>query len=522
MRRRVVMLGVLALVILAAVVTLALSRPKDESSRRVEGWVAQQLKIVARRYIEPEIDFDAISYVKPTGIKLTNFRMTASDTEGLKHDVITAAEATIELAGIPRLGQPVVIRQLRLIDPTVRLIALSEYERRFVGFSQLIKPVVDSTTDDGASFELRRVSWTNGRLLYNPRIQGTTPLILDQINSDLVLTDSGEGLLTIDLEINRDAVVEMVLKGVLDLKGVALREANLTLGLSLDRHDRSLLPPQLQVLLDRFGIEGELNLRASGDVPLLRTVDSELAIHATLTSGRAIIAGIQPTIDRLDLGARVDRGTIWVDQLVATAIGGSVDFAGSLRMDSDDLTASGRLTLIDLDLSQLESMTSLDDRLAGVVAGRLVLVEAPVARLRQPGSTLPASWGSGMLELTDVRALRVPVLSSVVDQLTSLMTLSAGDPRSLAGISMNFELTDAGVAFRSMEYSSPLIAGRGSGTMGLDGGLDLRINAGPLERVQGELGAIGRAMGSVTDRIGGYRVTGTVREPEVRPMLFGQ
>jgi hypothetical protein len=277
----------------------------------------------------------------------------------------------------------------------------------------------------------------------------------------------------------------------------------------------------LQVLLDRLGIEGELNLRASGDVPLLRTVDSQLTIHATLTDGRATIAGIQPTIDRLDLGARVDRGTIWVDQLLATAIGGSVDFAGNLRMDSDDLTVSGRLTLMDLDLSQLEPMTSPDNRLSGAVAGRLVLVEAPMARLRQPGSTLPDSWGNGTLELTDVRALRVPVLSSVVDQLTRLMTLS-GDPQSLAGMSTNFDLTDAGVAFRSIEYTSPLIAGRGSGTMGLDGALDLRINAGPLERVQRELGAIGRAMGSVTDRIGGYRVTGTVREPEVRPMLFGQ
>jgi hypothetical protein len=511
----------LGLVSLAVLLTFVLFRPRSGSPRGVEVWLGQAIRGIAGWYLEPEIQFDAISYVAPTGVKLTNFRLTAPDAAGVRHDFVTAVEASIELGRLPRPGEPIVIRQINLLDPQVKLIAMSADDPRLVGFSNLLKTNDAAAPEAGSVFEIRRLGVSNGRFVYDPRVERTTPLTLDQIDCELLLVESDDGSLSIDLDIDRDTVLQVLLSGSLDLDDKAVRTGDLRVDVGLDRGDRSHLPPQLQVWLDRFGVEGRLVARIQGDVPLARPVESQLSISATLTDARAILSGLQPSIQRLDLGARTDGGTLWIDQFVASTMGGSIDFAGTMRMNRPGLVTTARLAMLDLKLDQLEPMTGSDDRLEGVVSGRLNLVDAPLATLNATNMSLPTAWGSGNVEILDMRAVRVPVIGVVVDQLFRLMSLSS-DAKARDRIAFVFDLTDEGFAFRSIDYSGPLIAGRGTGTMSLDGRLNLRVNAGPLERLQGSMGGVGRAIGNVTDRIGGYRIQGTVASPIVEPIILGR
>ena len=66
------------------------------------------------------------------------------------------------------------------------------------------------------------------------------------------------------------------------------------------------------------------------------------------------------------------------------------------------------------------------------------------------------------------------------------------------------------------------MAARGKGTVTLDRKLDLKVNGGPVEKVQALLGKeVGGMIGKVTDKILSYRITGEVGQPKVSVEVGG-
>jgi hypothetical protein len=49
----------------------------------------------------------------------------------------------------------------------------------------------------------------------------------------------------------------------------------------------------------------------------------------------------------------------------------------------------------------------------------------------------------------------------------------------------------------------------------------VQVNAGPLEKLQDALGAVGDVLGAVTDSVVAYRVGGTVEKPGINVVAFG-
>ena len=66
-----------------------------------------------------------------------------------------------------------------------------------------------------------------------------------------------------------------------------------------------------------------------------------------------------------------------------------------------------------------------------------------------------------------------------------------------------------------------MASGVSHGRIGFDSSNDLRLNAGPLERIQGLLGSIGSAMGKLTDKLVTYQVSGTLTNAKVEALPFG-
>ena len=80
-----------------------------------------------------------------------------------------------------------------------------------------------------------------------------------------------------------------------------------------------------------------------------------------------------------------------------------------------------------------------------------------------------------------------------------------------------------GMQLRDIECVSGGVGARGEGEILYDGTLNLRVNAGPLELMQNDMGAIGDVLGAVTDSLLKYHVTGPWKTPvlEVRPLGIG-
>ena len=64
-------------------------------------------------------------------------------------------------------------------------------------------------------------------------------------------------------------------------------------------------------------------------------------------------------------------------------------------------------------------------------------------------------------------------------------------------------------------------AGFFRGWIGFDGTMELRFNAGPLERLQESTGVIGQIFGAVTDTLLDYIASGTLSDPKIRIAPLG-
>ncbi len=53
------------------------------------------------------------------------------------------------------------------------------------------------------------------------------------------------------------------------------------------------------------------------------------------------------------------------------------------------------------------------------------------------------------------------------------------------------------------------------------GDLDLKMNAGPLEKLQSMLGKVGDIFGKITDGLVTYRIRGTLGDPKVNVQPLG-
>ena len=68
---------------------------------------------------------------------------------------------------------------------------------------------------------------------------------------------------------------------------------------------------------------------------------------------------------------------------------------------------------------------------------------------------------------------------------------------------------------------SKLLAARTRGDIHYDGRLDMKVNAGVVEKAEDLLGELGDVLGALTDRLLPYVVSGTWSKPKVTPDPLG-
>ena len=79
----------------------------------------------------------------------------------------------------------------------------------------------------------------------------------------------------------------------------------------------------------------------------------------------------------------------------------------------------------------------------------------------------------------------------------------------------SFTLEGNHVQIDSLTGQFGALALRGTGTVNFDQQLNLRLHAGPLEKVQGKLGIVGDILVSASDALANYHVTGTISSPQI-------
>ena len=546
LRRRILLTcaaGLMA-VVGAALVYLA------SGSSAIESWVGSQLLEIGGTYLEPKLQFKRLTYLRPRTILLEDVTLSSPDPDKPGQFVVILAikRARLELTEIPRRGKQIKFSKVLLESPEIHAIAAVPGGPRLLGFSHFVKgspgsastastsptpvaagPAVASSTPVAGKAPrmklsdlllIRNVEIVNGMASYDSRMPDRLPVWLDQINARLDFTPAAtadSGVYTVDTTIARKPAVDLAVRGQLNIDTFTLELSTLDLALDLQEKNVHVLPAQLQELLKKFEVTGQLHLTAGGTVPLTHFRQSTLHSQGELTAAQIAAGANRLSVDTFRWEIDLADGIATLPRADAQLLGGELHANGLIPLDGRQ---PARLELTAANLKIQKLLRAFKPGVVPPYGGNLsaaITYSAPLAKWNQQAA------GSGTVSIRQGRIDNLPVLGSILTGLNnSLSKTFAGDGKTLTDMADGtFTFAGDQVQIDRFTGTSGALGFRATGTIGFDRRFALRLNAGPLERLQDSLGVIGGAWASVSDAIAGYRVTGTLDAPQVSMELGG-
>lgn len=522
--KRLIAAFLLLAVIIAAVLFLVLRAPQGGSgsggigglvsagTAELEQWCGRQLLKLANSYLRPEFSYQKLDYEFPATVTLHEVSFV---DQGLAF--MTASAMKITFTETPRKGEPVVIESIKITDPAVRLI---RGDGGFVGFSSLIEAEQssESAAADGSrpklsdAFAIRTISVVNGSFMYEP-LDGPT-MILDQLTFDLEGSPEDEpGWYGIDAAAGRESFFALKLLARLNIDETALVLEQTELEASLAEGVYSMLPPAVQQFAMDHQIVGDFRLAAQGELPLGGPGHRNLMIQFDLANAMAVFGHFRLPIDALELNSRLTDRRWEVAGLRLMGLGGAAEAEGYIDL-TWEYPATASVQFHDVLLEEVIRSAGGDEQ--SPYAGKVSLTGNAAADLADLRETLA---GQGHVNVVEGRLVQEPVIGG----LARFLDLDReNQPCSDRG-SSDLVLTGDHLKFRNMDVTSASMAARGEGELYFDSRINFRLNAGPLEKIQGALGVVGDVFGAVTDTLMKYHVTGTLSEPEfaAKPLGLG-
>jgi hypothetical protein len=505
--------GVVAILLGGAAVALWLGPVRallGEGSTRIEAWCGRQLVAIAGDHLTPTLVLGEVDYMFPKTLHVNELSLEA---DGIS--IIAADSARLEFAEIPRPGRPLVISAVTLVRPVVRLI--EDVDGALVGFGNIVKPGPGRELDDGGStrlsdvLKIERFDVTGGMLEYTEH--GEPPMLLEpltfELNREVAPETVGSAWYSFDtvLALAPVAVVDAKLRFNLDTVVLDLESVDLTTTLGPEHYE--IFPPRIQAFLRDRAIKGSLTASASGVVPTRDALASELTFQVRLEAASTTFGDYVLPVEVLTASGRMSGGLLEIESARLDALGGQAEFAAGLWLD--DPAHPFRVRGHGLGLLIEESVTNPESDLAGRIDFTI--------DLGARASDLPASLvAQGDIDLTEGTVANRPWSRALMRSL-AVAPLGGGTD---SGHCL-YTLTPDHVHFGDIEMVVNQLGIRGEGELYYDGTLDLRIAAGPLERFTGKIGGVGDVLGSITDRLNTYHITGPVTSPEVkvRPLGIG-
>lgn len=488
-------------------------------------WAGRQVLKIAETYIEPKIDYGKLEFSAPGTVRLTDVTFTAADGT----EVVRAGAFVVTLAEIPRSGEPIVIEAIALENWSVQLLTELDSEGEFQGFKGLLPFVKEGAVADQDSvdeevklsniFRIRNFKLSDGTLVYDAG-DGSTPMQLDDINLDTSVSEDPDtpGAYGIALQFDRAPVLDMDIEGTLDIDAFTLDLSRFALDADIeDERALTSLPPQIQSVLRSFDAKGRVQAGVDGMARLTDPLNSSLNGSVTLNQFNVAQGEFRFPIDRMELPFTLSSGMLTAPRSAATLLEGQVELTDlNLRLTEPMMPMSVNWNASNLKLQDLLRQQPSGGEMPKL-AGNFESTGNVSMNLEDPMVSL---GGGGRLDIAEGRVLAIPVITDLFAMMDVLGQVS-GQTALQDSAEVEFNFAGDAIELTRFVFENPIAAARGSGTIKTDTTLDLTVNAGPLERVTGQLGDIGGIIGRVTDQLVKYRVRGTTAEPEISVAPLG-
>jgi len=481
-------------------------------SGAIEQWCGSQLLAIANAHLGPELAFKSLDYQYPATVVLGEVSLRTPEV-----DLIVAESIQVDFAELPKVGRPIVIEAIVLRRPVVRLVR--KPGGGLEGFSGLVKSSGGDAAADGGStqpsdvFAIREIRVIDGAVQYENT--GRPPMRLDHLTFTLVgEPDAADpGWYRFDARVERPPVLDLDVNARLNIDTGHLELSQVTARLAVAPSQYQVLPPELQSILRRHDVAGTLAFRLTGMLPLRDPAGANLEAQVRLTDARIAFGDYVLPVKSMVADLWLADRELRFDPMVIAAFRGTVELAGRIGLHGDYPAQ------VAVNARGLHLEDALGQRGDGPprFAGRVDVEGMVSGSLAALGRTVQ---GGGDVSVDKGRLVGTALIGAL---LRVLQVRPAGNVGGNDRGTAHLELFGDRVRMTNLELVSGEIAIRGDGDVFYDGRLDLRLNAGYLERLQTVLGPIGDFMGLLTDRLAPYHVTGTLRDPKVgvRPLGFG-
>ena len=487
-----------------------------------DDWVMRQVLVVAQTYLVPTIQFDDFDFSPPGTATFHGVRLIAPDGT----QVIDANELIVTLGELPRRGKPIVIQGVTIRDGSLRLIAdPNDPKTTFKGLAPFVKKSNFKNQDKlpeevrlSETLDLRSLTLDNAEIFFDPG-NGQPPMRLDALSMtmDIESSASNDGVWhRIDLDIDRGDLFRLVIDGRLNLDELAAEFETLTLRVDVGSSSVAALPPQLQQILAEHDARGDLEINLIGAVTLKQWRQSEISGAITIRGFNLGLGDYRLPIDIGVIPIKIGGGSAALGPARFKMLDGVFNGNMSVDLQSETMPAVAEWSLEGLNLRELLRTATPEGkppRIAGIL-GSFGSVSMELTRI--PDSI----DGKGEVHITDGRLANFPGVQEL-NTVLDVVAVVRGEESLSDRFDAEFGLTDRAIRLDSMTLETNVLLARGTGLVHYDQRLDLSLNAGPMEKVQGLLGDFGEVLGELTDLLVEYHVTGTLTDPEVAVKVLG-
>ena len=545
-----------------------------------EPMIRKQVLEIASDLLKPRIDIARFEYTFPLSVKILELRIVSASKTDAEVVILQAPEVDIILDRLPILGGPIVFREFRLEGATARFLSTQNGE--LLGWSDLLKaddPSEDDENDRPISdiFAIDKIAVKSFTAEY-ALVGVEEKMVLDGLDFEIdskskrgsksIDLGRGPGWYEVDTRLNREGLFDISVDGGLDIDTLMLDIRKLDLDLIVDDDSTSYLPPQLQGIVKARRVDGRIDASISGTIDLddARRDDTKFSIqmrptrlaiddyNIEITKG-TMEGRFKDEVLRIDpISISLFDGTITATAKIAdeehrgvpdavasrTSNSGDVpepaalergereiagqkaiqnlskDFVPSNAFDAALKVATGlrMFATLDVDRIQLSKIHRTKEETTEQVSG---LFSAGIEADTNLGRPLVTLGGGGEIEVVQGVFKSGPLISG----LAKLMRVVTFSSQEKDWLTTTFLIRDRKIEIQTLDALAGAIGLRGTGSVGLDGTLDLSLNGGPLEGLQATAGTVGRLTGWITDRLAKYVVTGSVEPPEISVAPLG-